>query len=127
MTRKQARPRNEPYPRTDHDTYDHELTNTIYELIHNVETQDVFAIRLAYGHLTGVHDCAEDEDAPSKEGLSALHYDLPSKTDGVNLARDRDQWVTTARLTHYVSADPPQWVLDRQSGTRVNSYGEDKP
>lgn len=97
---------------------DYEQADCVYELWLHKETQEVWAVRLTHGHLTGTLDVTYDDPRPTNRDLPTLDYGTPEKGDEARAEHDKHLWIVTGRFTRFVSAVPPQWVLDRQTTTQ---------
>jgi len=106
---------------------DHSLWTAVYELMEHRETHEVWAVRWTDGHLSGARDTVDDDRLPTRDELPGLEYYPPDRGDEARLKQDARRWVVVARWTRFVSARPPQWVIDRQSTTRANTVEETEP
>jgi hypothetical protein len=106
---------------------DYSLGDAVYELMEHRETREVWAVRWTDGHLSGARDTVDDERLPTRDELPGLTYYQPDQGDEARLRRGQHLWIVLARWTRFVSALPPQWVLDRQAVTRVDSTRETEP
>jgi hypothetical protein len=102
---------------TEEGSVDHDLSTAIFEVLENRATGERWAVRWEHGSLTGSVDVT-GEDLPEREKLDRLRYSKPDKTDAHRLRTEGTTWIVLARLTRFMSAVPPQWVLERQKVTR---------
>jgi hypothetical protein len=129
FTKKLAVPARVLPPRPAPVTSGYQKADTVYELWEHRETGETWAVRLQYGKLTGTLDVTYDLDpeAPLRtRDLPDLPYATPERGDAERAERDKHLWIVTARFTHFESATPPQWILDRQRQTRTSNRKEDK-
>ena len=95
---------------------DHAKSNAIYEVIENRATGERWLVRWEEGSLTGTSDIT-GEPIPDTPDLPLQRYSKPEKGDAPRLKREGTTWIVLRRFTRFMSAVPPQWVLDRQART----------
>jgi len=101
-------------------THDHHDSNAIYEVIESRASRERWAVLWEDGHLAGTLDLT-GEPIPEAGSLPDLTYFKPEKGDAERLKQEGTTWVILKRFTRFMSAMPPQWVLDRQSRTRSDT------
>jgi len=103
----------------------HDLSTAIFEIIESRATGERWAVRWESGVLTGSVDVTGDP-MPERDTLDKFAYSKPDKGDRERLRDEGTTWIVLSRLTRFMSAVPPDWVLERQKVTRHNTYDQPK-
>jgi hypothetical protein len=102
----------------------HHPADAVWEIVENRATGDQWAAYWNGGKLVGTVDVTDMDPLPTARELPALGYYRPDPGDETLLKSDL--WVIVTRYTNFVSATPPEWIVQRQRVTRRNTYDPPK-